>query len=254
MAIPPTRDTLDPGSVENETALTGIRRCTMTLARHDMLGLVLVLLVVPGVSTTTQAQQHVYPGCFGGDVLVWPEVQVDVTFDRVYTGNYNPGQPYDYVTISPDGEGETFADMGITIRLRFTCPSTGWPVVQIPAEEIVLFSNTLCFCEFPTAARPTDADGWTEFTGTIAGGGCAQGLDVYADGVFMATIPVNINSTDSGRVSPCFTDSGDVSLVAEKLGVPGAWEICFDYNESGPPSIDAGDIAFLASHLGASCQ
>lgn len=215
---------------------------------------VLSNIVLTLIGGSAQAQQHVFPECFGGmDIFIDPDVELDVRFTRVYTGNYNTGQPYDYVTISPDGNGETLADMGITIRFRLKCHSTGWPIVQIPADRMILFNNALCMCSYLTADRPTDADGWTEFTGTIAGGGCAQGLDLYVDGIFMASIPVNINSTDSGTASPCQTDAGDIGLLASKLGDPGAWDICFDYNESGQP-IDAGDLAFLASHLGAACH
>jgi hypothetical protein len=214
---------------------------------------VLVLALVPASAT---AQQHVYPDCAyipcGPDIACPPDVQVEVTFDRVYEGNYNNGQPYDYVTISPGGNGETFADMGIRIRFRITCPTTGWPITQIPAGEMLLFSNTLCLCTIPTAAYATDADGWSEFSGTIAGGGCAQGLDFYFDGMYMASIPVNINSTDAVVATPCATDAGDIGVLATKLGNPAAWDICSDFNESGPP-IDAGDIAFLASMLGSAC-
>jgi len=40
-------------------------------------------------------------------------------------------------------------------------------------------------------------------------------------------------------------------VLATKLGNPAAWNICSDFNESG--TIDAGDVAFLASMLGAAC-
>ena len=172
---------------------------------------VLVLALMP---VSTRAQQHIYPDCWPAwGIFPDPDIEVAVTFARLYTGNYNTGKPYDYVTISPNGNGETFADMGITIRFRIACHRTGWPIVQIPAEKMILFSSSLCLCTYPTAAYPTDADGWTEFTGTIVGGGCAQSLDFYVDGI----------------------------------------HICSDFNESGPPTIDAGDVAFLATMLGAAC-
>jgi hypothetical protein len=187
-----------------------------------------------------------------------PWAEVDVTFDRTYSGNYRPGEPYDYVTINPDGSGETFEDMGITLRLRLICgllgQPPGTPIVGMPANEIVLFSSSLCFCAPKTADHDTDADGWTQISGTIAGGGCAQGLEIYVDGIFAGSVPININSTDSVLESPCFTDASDLAALAEKLGDPNAWDICFDYNESGPPTIDASDLAFFAAALGATCE
>lgn len=196
------------------------------------------------------AQQHNYPNCFGHNPI--PTAEAFVTFDRVFEGNYNPGQPYDVVTIAPDGSGETFEEMGITIRLRFTCPTTGWPIVGVPADVVQIWSNTLCLCEAVHPAGPSDADGWTEFTGSIAGGGCADQLDVFAAGIYMATLPIKVNSTDTALASACATDASDLAEFATKFGTPGAWDICFDYDESGPP-IDAADLAFFASVLGAAC-
>lgn len=187
------------------------------------------------------------------------KAEIVLTFDRTYTGNYRPGEPYDYITINPAGTGETLEDTGITLRIRALCVpigaplDQGQPIVGLPADEIVLFSTSLCMCESKHPDHETDAEGWTEFTGTIAGGGCSQGLYLFVEGVYVDTIPVNINSTDAGTTSPCHTDAGDLAVLAEKLGVPEEWDICFDYNESGPPTIDTGDLAFFAQHVGAAC-
>ena len=69
----------------------------------------------------------------------------------------------------------------------------------------------------------------------------------------MGTLPIKINSTDSGQASPCYTDAGDHAALARKLGNPAEWDLRFDYNESGVP-VDAGDLAYIASALGAACR
>jgi hypothetical protein len=102
------------------------------------------------------------------------------------------------------------------------------------------------------ADSQTDASGCTSFSGTILGGGCVNSLSVYAQGVFLATIPVRINSPDHVPASPCFVDASDMSGLAGHLGNPGAYSICFDYNEDG--IIDASEIAYFAYALHAQCQ
>ena len=175
-------------------------------------------------------------------------------FAQTYTRNYRNGEPYDFVTIAPDGRGETFAGTGIsiTVILRY---ATGTPAAGIPREAIQIYNPNLCICPGGSIAdAPTDITGTTTFSGTIAGGGCAEMHSIYVEGLFIGTIPVKINSTDAVSASPCFTDGADLSALAARLGRPEAWSICFDYNESGPPTIDAGDLAFFASTLGAACR
>lgn len=177
-----------------------------------------------------------------------------VTFSNTYSGNWNTGLPYDYVTIAPDGNGETLAGMGIEIRV-YLKNCQGDPLVGVPAQEIVAFNSALAICPGGNISDAgTDANGCATFTGSFDGGGCAQGLDIFADGVFICTVAVNINSTDRALSSPLFTDSSDLAALAGVLGVIGGHDICFDYNESGPPTIDSSDLAFFAGILGAACQ
>ncbi len=50
------------------------------------------------------------------DVVCPDSSYVTVIFTKTFSGSYATGQPYNVVTISPSGDGETFADNGITIR------------------------------------------------------------------------------------------------------------------------------------------
>lgn len=191
----------------------------------------------------------------GGDI---PEegyaCECSVTFGQTYSGSYRHGEPYDCLTIEPDGSGETFAERGITIRVRVKCILTGYYVVGFPAEKIVLYAPNLCICPGGNIAdHATDENGYTEFSGTIRAGGCTNSLTLFVDGQFVTQLPIRINSTDTGVASPCYVDACEVAALAIKLGRPDLWSLCFDYNESGPP-IDASDLAYLAHYFGATCR
>lgn len=165
----------------------------------------------------------------------------------------DPGfQEGDYLTIAPDATGESLGDRGVTITLTvMVCNAT--PLVGVPHTALLLFDPGLAPCgAFWSADGPTDANGVTTFTGTLAGGGCASELMVFVDGCYIGTVPIGVNSPDRGTSSPGFVDSADVAALALRVGSMAAWDICFDYNESGPP-IDSSDVAYLAGFLGASC-
>ena len=194
-----------------------------------------------------------------------------VTFNRTYgSGSQFVGDPYDYVTIAPDGAGETFfnvngqnepdglADIDIRVYLR---NGANDPLIGVPAQEIVVYNSQLRICPGGNISDAgTDSAGMAQFTGTIAGGGCVTSLDVYADGVYICTLNaggrnVKTNSPDYAHqgTSPCFADASDLGFLATVLGDPSAGNICSDFNELGS-AIDASDLAFFASFLGASCQ
>jgi len=159
------------------------------------------------------------------------------------------------VTIAPNGAGETFASTGITVTV-YLKNCNGAPLVGVPLQEIVVFNSALCICPGGNVAdAATDANGRTTFSGTIRGGGCVEALTIFADGVAVCTRgDLKTNSPDHVPASPCFVDAGDLAALAAKLGSIPNYNICFDYNESGPPTIDASDLAFFASFLGAACQ
>jgi hypothetical protein len=160
----------------------------------------------------------------------------------------------DRVTIAPNGAGETFAATGITITV-YLKNCSGAPLVGVARQEIVIYNSGLCICPGGNVAdNATDVNGATTFSGTIRGGGCVSSLQIFADGILICTIPVKTNSPDEVPASPCAVDASDLSALANKLGSIVNYDICFDYNESGPPTIDASDVAFFAALLGAGCQ
>ena len=187
--------------------------------------------------------------------IVCPEsTTVSVTFDCTFTGLYQPGQPFDILTIVPSPPGvpvETFASAGIHISVRVR-DCDGQPVVGLPASSIVLSAPTLCICPGGNIADgPTDAEGRTTFSGRIRGGGYAESLTLFVDGTAVVTnIPVRINSPDSVPQSPCSVDAGDHS-VPLRVGIPSQYTICADLNEDGV--IDLIDLIIYSAWLGAHC-
>jgi len=162
----------------------------------------------------------------------------------------NPAK--DRITISPNGNGDTFASTGITVQV-FLKNCQGAALVGVPAAEVVLFNSNLCICPGGNIAdAATDVNGRTTFSGTIRGGGCVTSLQVFADGVAICNTTIKTNSWDALPSSPCFVDAGDLAALATKLGLPMQYSICSDWNEDG--FIDAGDVASFAQQLGAACQ
>lgn len=225
---------------------------------HAILTVASAALVFPALLDAAAWRQTIQrPNCSFCEMGVL-QMETQIEFSRVYTGNYRHGEPYDFITANPSGTGESFADAGISIRARFSCLQPGQqdfvPVVGEPAGEIVLWSPDLCMCIPIVANAASDANGWVEWSGAPAAGGCTQGLQVWMTGIYVGEIPVNINSADFGSAWPCFTDHSDLAAFATRLGRVDRWDICFDFNESGPPTIDAADLAFFASSLGAACS
>jgi hypothetical protein len=189
-----------------------------------------------------------------------------VTFGQTYGGTWMPGQPRDYVTMSPNGAGETFAANGVDIRV-YLRNCQGQALVGIPFQDVTIFSSNLCICPGGAVSDAgTDAQGIARFTGTLRAGGCVDILQVYADGIFICelrnrpsrsdppggTPTVKINSPDAGgATSPCFTDASDFALFLVRngtgVGNPN-YHVCQNFAlEDG--TIDASDFAFLNQFL-----
>ncbi len=210
-------------------------------------------------------------GPAAADIICADSSYCTVVFNRTYgAASQFTGQPYDYVSIAPDGTGETFAnvnginevdalnDIDIQVYLR-NCQ--GQPLVGVPAQEIVLFNSQLCICPGGNISDAgTDQLGRARFTGTMAAGGCVTSLNVFADGVLICQLnsggrTVKTNSPDYAHqgTSPCFSDAGDLAFFATQLGANATGRICSDFNELGS-TVNAGDLAYFAAFLGAACQ
>lgn len=211
-------------------------------------------------------------GSAAADIVCPDSSYCVVVFNRTYSTNSQfAGQLYDYISIAPDAAGETFfnvnginevdglPDIDVRVYLR-NCQ--GAAMQGVPAQEVVMFNSALCICPGGNIADgATDSNGEATFTGTLAAGGCVTSLDVFADGVFICTLSgqgnrtIKTNSPDYAHqlTSPCFSDAADLAFFATQLGRPAVSRICSDFNELGV-NVDASDLAFLASFLGAACQ
>jgi len=192
-------------------------------------------------------------GNAGGIVVCFPHAELDLRFARTFTGSYRTGEPLDILTITPSGSGETLEDVGITLRMRLYCDCGDGEtstLANLPADEIVLLASTACAWMHPSG--PTDAAGWTEFHGTLRGGGCVQSLTLFVAGTGTATIPIKLNSPDTIFASPGAVDAGDLSALVARLGIPTNYSICSDFNEDG--AVDAGDLSAFAAVLGSACN
>ncbi len=221
----------------------------MTTARAplaQLMGAAVCLLVTAG---GVRAQS---PGCDGDIPEIYPVATVEVQFDRRFTGSYRHGEPNNVLTILPDGTGETLSQAGIHLRVRLWCSFMGTPqqpIQGMPADQMILWASGLCVGTPLQADHATDADGYTEFSGTMAGGGCASSLTMFVYGLAVSPpIPILVNSPDTGGATPCALDASDLSALAARLGVPSRYSICSDFDESGV--IDASDLSFFAAALG----
>ena len=209
-----------------------------------------LLALLPSVSSAKN-QGYCFDACS-------PAAEVQLTFANTFTGTYRTGEPFDVVTIDPAGTSEALDDVGISLRVRLYCDCFGQdygPLAGLPPDVILLFANSLHPAASWFASTATDAEGWTEFHATMTGGGCAQSLDLYADGMYVTTLHIQVNSPDATPTTydgSCAVDAGDIAALAARLGNPAAYSMCFDWNEDG--AVDAGDVAALSAVLGAQCD
>src|SRR5262245_3385801 len=165
------------------------------------------------------------------DIVCPDSSYATVQFTRSFTGIYRNGQPYDVVTVGPAGV-ESFAEVGIVIQV-YLKNCAGSPLVGVPRQGIVLFNSNLCICPVGNIAdAATDANGATSFSGAMLSGGCVTTLSVFADGVFIATLPIKTNSPDAIPQSPCFVDAADLaafmSVYGTENGLHPNYTICKD--------------------------
>ncbi|MBU8920623.1 MAG: hypothetical protein KOO63_02070 [Bacteroidales bacterium] len=175
------------------------------------------------------------------------------------------------VTICPQGDFELLSDgCGggddyIWVRVVDTEGSgiTGIPTADYwlqacdPAQE-------LCLCSFSFAANaPTDATGYAEFSGRIAGGGCilTGGVGLTVQGKILVENPacVDVTCVDIVIVSPdlnadCFVNLSDLGMFGLSynlsLGQPG-YDPCCDFNDDD--NCNLSDFAHIGEHYQHEC-
>lgn len=163
--------------------------------------------------------------------------------------------------ICPDGDGETLAEVGAIIEIRIVDPA-GYPISGIPGADFWLDACydglVLCYgSQSSSADLATDADGRTTISGTIAAGGCSDGLVVWVQGIPLVGGP----SCDSPQCLAIEVRSVDITgdLVVDLLDLTrfaysylnANFEPCHDLNFDD--AVDLLDLTVLAFHFYHEC-
>lgn len=199
-------------------------------------------------------------GPAAADIVCPDSSYVEVSYSQTYPAEHpDAGTPLNHIYTHPAGDGRSFAANGIDVRV-YLKNCQGEPLIGVPAQEIVMFNSNLCICPGGGASDAgTDSNGCATWTGSLASGGCVPTVDVYADGIFIATVSdgvtdLRLNSTDQAHAgtSPCFTDASDLAAFAQVLGTTSTGKFCFDFIATGN-TIDPADLGAFAEGLGKSC-
>ncbi len=162
----------------------------------------------------------------------------------------------------PQGDGKTLAQVGATIEVTVLDPVTGNPVEGVPATDFWLIdcdpANTLVLCggsQSSAADGPTDENGYTTISGTIAAGGYVDGLALVVQGCVVddpATdcttpkcLPINVRSVDIN--GDLVVDQADLDLVLSAYP-PNPYQSFADFDGSGQVSLI--DLTLFAAHYG----
>lgn len=153
----------------------------------------------------------------------------------------------------PDGSGPSLASLDAVITVLINeCP--GVPIAGVPASSIWLSGTDdapLRFCEAAGIADgPTDANGATTFSRSLAGGGWSiGGLQVHVgEAELGAPLPFRVVSPDiNGDLAVDLADLGDFA-IDYRAGA--AVRSDFDFDDR----LGLGDIAVMAIHFGVDCR
>jgi hypothetical protein len=171
--------------------------------------------------------------------------------------------------VCPQGDGDGLAGAGLTITIT-VIDQTNVPIPGIPPEDIWLIgcNDLLTLCGGSAsinATAPTDANGTTTITGTIATGGCDTGLRVVVQGVVLGgaacppphCLPIDVRSPDQkssagGPPDGIVTASDHAFFGISYQSPPKPYLACNDF--AAPyGTITLADFAKFGVHFGHSC-
>ncbi len=160
------------------------------------------------------------------------------------------------ILVTPAGNGESLIGLAATVQLVVTSMFDGTPVPGYPLQDLWLWDHdvtTLGTCGgMPpnVADANTDAEGRTQISGIMIGGGHSQtGLTAYGAGSPSSdVIPIFIVSPDiNGSLS---VDLADLGIFADDFNDP-TYQFRSDLSHDGTE--DLGDVAIMAEHMGERC-
>lgn len=156
--------------------------------------------------------------------------------------------PTDCLYICPAGDGQSLAGITVTLLDANGDPVAGYPADQIWADASIPGDLTYCTTAF-LADAPTDANGQTTITGTAAGGGYTQEMQVYVNGQPLIGAPLDITVVSPDINGDGAADICDLDLLA--IDVAGAYQYRSDFNCD--LTINLTDIAIFATHYCHTC-
>lgn len=155
------------------------------------------------------------------------------------------------VLVCPAGDGETLAEKGLQISV--TCrDGANVPIVDIPASDFWLIgcNNGLVLCGgsgSSNADQPTDANGHTTISGTIAAAGSDQVM-VVVQGMVIGCpptcLPIDVKSPDQNL--DLFVDLVDAALFATGY-FPQPYRPESDLDGNG--TVDLVDLMLFYNHF-----
>jgi hypothetical protein len=175
---------------------------------------------------------------------------------------------YLYVNICPCGLMEYISD-GCNAGVEdthyvyaYVKDASGNPIQGIPEADWWLYGcgSNLCICADGFSADfPTDIYGYTEFSGRIKGGGCADSVYLSCQGKPIMQSPscilydcVELETRSPDLVNAdCDVNVSDFTAFALAYGPYGTYNSCADYNDDGV--INLSDFTYFAIHYGHTC-
>jgi hypothetical protein len=162
--------------------------------------------------------------------------------------------------VCPQGDGVRLDDIGATIDIWVVFD--GVPVEGIPHNDIWVMGcdplEQLSLCggsQACSADGPTDSEGHTTISGTIAAGGYSNGLDVVVSGIALydkstgcttyLCLPVATRSPDIN--GDLLVDLTDLATFASVF-TPGLYDERMDFNCDG--AVGLIDLSMFAPHFG----
>jgi hypothetical protein len=131
---------------------------------------------------------------------------------------------------NPVAASTVMIDFSNCVGVVFCPPLPGDPYTFVPPASILMTSNAAGIADFPIRA----------------GGVCVGTINVYADGVLLASRSAVSSPDQNGDLTVNAVDNG---ILGGKLGSSNPTG---DFNCSG--FVEAGDTGILLAHVGHSCQ
>ncbi|MDH4038258.1 MAG: hypothetical protein OEX18_15790 [Candidatus Krumholzibacteria bacterium] len=169
--------------------------------------------------------------------------------------------------ICPAGDGDVLGDAGLTITVTVVVDQT--PVPNIPPEDFWLIgcNDLISLCggaNSINATAPTDENGMTTITGTLAGSGCDAGVRVVVQGIVLGNgacapicLPIATRSPDqknpAGGPPDLLVSSADFAFFGTSYeSPPKPYFACHDF-AIPYGTITLADFARFGAHYGHSC-